>query len=148
MIGDQVIEISANGMRNYFRDELKDNPNTQKLGAYDPYNDTYVLSFTDVSQNVCDLSISRNVYEITGDTSSLSYYMFSIMSSSAWSINLVDIGDGTDWLSLMTPTGYGNQDITANIDTNNTKRDRSGRFVIQYCDRQAEIFTLTQYSNE
>jgi hypothetical protein len=147
MIGDQVIEISANGMRNYFRDELKDNPNTQKLGAYDPYNDTYVLSFTDVSQNVCDLSISRNVYEITGDTSGLSYYMFSIMSSSAWSITLVDIGYGTDWLSLMMYSGYGNQDITANIDTNNTESERSVSFVIEYCDNQTKTFTLTQYSN-
>jgi len=147
MIGDQVIEISANGMRNYFRDELKDNPNTQKLGAYDPYNDTYVLAFTDVSQNVCDLSISRNVYEITGDTSGLSYYMFSIMSSSAWSITLVDIGYGTDWLSLMMYSGYGNQDITANIDTNNTESERSVSFVIEYCDNQTKTFTLTQYSN-
>ena len=146
MIGDQVIEISANGMRNYFRDELKDNPNTQKLGTYDPYNDTYVLAFTDVSQNVCYLSISRDVYEITGDTSGFAYYMFSIMSSSSWTITLVDIGDGIDWLSLMIYSGYGNQDITANIDTNN-KETRSVSFVIEYCDGQTKTFTLTQYSN-
>lgn len=49
MSGDQVIEISANGMQNYFRDEMKDNPNTQKLGMYDPYNNTYVLSFSNQS---------------------------------------------------------------------------------------------------
>lgn len=147
MAGDQIVEISANGMKNYFRDELKNNPNTQKLGIYDPYNETYVLAFTDIKQDICDLSISRDSYEISGDTSSLAYYMFSIMSSSVWSISLIDTGDGTDWLSLAITSGYGNQDITANIDTNNDEKTRSVDFEIRYCDGGIKTFTLTQASN-
>ncbi|QDP58579.1 MAG: putative structural protein [Prokaryotic dsDNA virus sp.] len=41
---EQLIVISDAGMRSWFRDLFKDNFNTQKLGAYDPYMNEYVLS--------------------------------------------------------------------------------------------------------
>ena len=143
MLGDQVVEISANGMRNYFRDELKDNPNTQKLGAYDPYNDTYVLNFTDIEQGVCVLELSRDSYTMDPYPSA-NEFMFNIESNSYWSIELEDIGDGTDWVEILINSGYGSQDIYANVGGNDGNYERSVNFVITYCNGSTKTFTLTQ----
>jgi hypothetical protein len=141
MTGDQVVEISANGMQNYFRDEMKDSPNTQKLGVFDPYNSTYVLSFTDEKQGSCDLSISPTSREIKKDSDNL--FMFSISSNDFWVVSLVDDGFGTDWLSIGIDSGYGSQDITASVDQN-LSVDRSVIFRVTYCDGETVDFILTQ----
>lgn len=44
---DQLIVVSENGMRTWFRDEFIDKFNTQKIGGYDPYMNEYVLSIND-----------------------------------------------------------------------------------------------------
>ena len=41
--GESLTVISESGMRSWFRDEFYDNLNNQKLGAFDPYMDEYVL---------------------------------------------------------------------------------------------------------
>ena len=146
MAGDQVIEISANGMKNYFRDELKDNPNTQKLGTYDPYNETYVLSFTDVRQGVCQLSISQANRTLTWNTDGNSYFMFSIMSNTYWTITLDGIDTG--WANILVDSGYGDQDIYAYIDSNDSESSRYVDFIIEYCDGSTETFRLFQNGTE
>ena len=42
--GEQLTVISEIGMRSWFRDLFIGSPNTQKLGAFDPYMNEYVLS--------------------------------------------------------------------------------------------------------
>jgi hypothetical protein len=147
MTGDQVVEISANGMKNYFRDELKDNPNTQKLGVYDPYNETYVLAFTDVRQGTCELSISQSTLTLAWNTFGFPFNMFSIMSSTFWTVTLQDTGDGTNWLTLNVASGYGDQDIISDVDSNDSVNPRSVDFVVEYCDGETITFTLTQEGN-
>lgn len=147
MSGDQVVEISANGMKNYFRDELKDNPNTQKLGTYDPYNDTYVLSFTDVRQGSCELSISQSTLTTVWFTNGFPINMFSITSNTFWSVSLQDTGDGTNWLTLNSTGGYGDQNIISNVNANDNASSRSVDFVVEYCDGETITFTLTQEGN-
>lgn len=44
---DQLVVISEMGMRAYFRDAFIESLNTQKLGAYDPYLNKYVLSINE-----------------------------------------------------------------------------------------------------
>jgi hypothetical protein len=145
MVGDQVVEISANGMRNYFRDELKASPKTQKLGTYDPYNDTYVFSFTDVKHGVCNLSINPLSKIIGANTiSGFGYYMFSIQSDTYWTISLINLGDGTSWVNLPITSGYGDQDITAEVDANGTDIKREVGIQVSYCDDQYINFTLFQ----
>jgi hypothetical protein len=41
---EQLTIVSGLGMSSWFRNLFLDNPNTQKLGAYDPYSKEYVLS--------------------------------------------------------------------------------------------------------
>ena len=45
---EQLTVISEVGMRGWFRDLFQDSFNTQKLGAYDPYMNEYVLSSNDI----------------------------------------------------------------------------------------------------
>lgn len=44
---EQLRVISSFGMRSWFRDRFIENNTNIKLGAYDPYMDEYVLTFTD-----------------------------------------------------------------------------------------------------
>ena len=45
---DQLIVISEQSMRSWFRDTFNEAFNTQKLGGFDPYMDEYVLSSNDI----------------------------------------------------------------------------------------------------
>ena len=47
--GNGITEISNSGMRRYFKDEFKDALFIKKVGAFDPYQDQYVLSVTNES---------------------------------------------------------------------------------------------------
>jgi hypothetical protein len=136
MTGDQVVEISANGMKNYFRDELKDNPNTQKLGVYDPYNQTYVLAFTDVEQGACDLEINPTLKATTGTAKTL--LLFSISSNSSWVLS-----SNQEWLTLSVLSGYGDDTIYGTVDENEGSF-RSAIVTVTYCLGEQKQFTLLQ----
>jgi hypothetical protein len=136
MTGDQVVEISANGMKNYFRDELKDNPNTQKLGVYDPYNQTYVLAFTDVEQGACDLEINPTLKATTGTAKTL--LLFSISSNSSWVLS-----SNQEWLTLSVLSGYGDDTIYGTVDENEGSF-RSAIVTVTYCSGEQKQFTLLQ----
>jgi hypothetical protein len=45
--GDQLVVISEQNMRTWFRDTFNDSFNNQKLGGFDPYMNEYVLSIND-----------------------------------------------------------------------------------------------------
>jgi hypothetical protein len=147
MTGDEVVEISGNGMKNYFRDEFKDTPNTQKLGMYDPFNNTYVLALTDVRQGSCSMSIVPSQRTLDWETNGDSYLMFSISSNTYWTISLQDNGYGTEWINLQITSGYGDQDIYAYVDSDLYEIERSVLFVVNYCDDSSQTFTLIQVNN-
>jgi hypothetical protein len=139
---DQIFEISSNGMKDYFRDLMRDNPTTQKLGAYDPHNHLYVLSNTNQRVLPCELSISRDSLKVPKDN--LGYNLFSINTDSDWTISTVDTGDGTSWISDFATSGSGSQTIFAQVAANNTASNREVDLVVTYCDGLTETFTLTQ----
>ena len=64
--GDQLTVISESGMRSWFRDEFYGNLNNQKLGAYDPYMDEYVLAMNQIPVPIpaqitpCGSQVSKN----------------------------------------------------------------------------------------
>ena len=109
MIGNEIIEISDSGMKNYFRDKMKDNPNNQKLGCFDPFNNQYTLSFTNQNINPCYLSISPKIYS-TSYTAKSSLYLFSIVSNSSWTLTISNL-----FLTINTISGFGNQDIWGSV---------------------------------
>jgi hypothetical protein len=138
MIGNEIIEISDSGMKNYFRDKMKDNPNNQKLGCFDPFNNQYTLSFTNQNINPCYLSISPKIYS-TSYTAKSSLYLFSIVSNSSWTLTISNL-----FLTINTISGFGNQDIWGSVTENPTDLFRTSIVTINYCDGESQTFTLIQ----
>lgn len=140
--GDQIIEISNTGMSDYFRDLMNANPNTEKLGAYDPHNKMYILTSSDQQVIPCQLSISKTALTVPKDA--VGFLAFSIVTDLDWTISLVDLGSGTSWVTDYTSSGYGSQNIYAQVALNNTLSNRTVKFVVTYCDGLTQEFILTQ----
>ena len=143
MVGEQILEISSLGMTDYFRDLMKDNPNTQKLGAYDPHNNMYVLASNDQRSIPCVLTIAPKKRSVPKD-GPLGYFMFTITTDVSWTITLVNTGYGTSWVTDYPTSGNGSQDVYATIAQNATVNNRTVEFEVEYCDGLTETFTLTQ----
>jgi hypothetical protein len=144
IVGNQgVMEISSKGMRNYLRDLLTDNIYFQKIGAYDPYYNMYTLTTNEVKNTPCLLSISRNDAVFSNNGTVVSISLFAITSNSDWSLQLIDMGFGTNWVILNTMSGNGNANITANPSIFNNGLPRSMQVRINYCGVY-QIFTLTE----
>jgi len=135
MIGNQgIMEISSRGMRNYFRDTLTSNINTQKIGAYDPYYNMYSLTTNETSNRKCILSLSKLSTTFSnkrGTTSKI--FLFNILSIESWTIELIDNGFGTDWLVLNFNSGTGAQNITAYPQNISNSLPRNMTVRVSYC---------------
>lgn len=99
---DQLAVISESGMSTWFRDLFNQDFNTQKLGAYDPYLDEYVLSSNNVEIPTVSSCLSCgmtqefnidstfrycvNVGELVGDVN-ITYNVISIEPSATFQIN-------------------------------------------------------------
>lgn len=138
MIGDEVDEISDSGMRNYFRDMMKDNPNTQKLGCFDPFNNTYVIAFNNENVVPCLLQIVPTRFSTNALPKGL--LLFTIISNGSWSISY-----SSDWLTIPLTSGFGNQDIFGVVTENETEEIRTENITINYCNEGSSLeFILTQ----
>jgi hypothetical protein len=151
MIGNSLSEISGVGMRNYFRDMFLSNPNTRKIGGYDPYTNHYILTSREESAVPCSLRLSRtsavkpSTEPIRALFGSESYNkMFTIFTDTAWTISLNDIGFGTAWVTGFATSGVGGQSINAEMTDNTSGVTRSVQFVVEYCGGATEVFTLYQ----
>jgi hypothetical protein len=142
LAGNQFGITSEAGMKDYFRDIMRDNPFTQKIGCYDPHNHTYVLSFNNQRTVPCDLELSRDL--LTVPSNSAGYFLFAIDSDVNWTVAVQDTGDGTNWVADYPTAGNGSQTITGSVSQNLTSSTRSVNFVVSYCNGQTKVFTLIQ----
>lgn len=140
--GDDLQEINI-GMADYFRDLMRTYPNAQKIGAYDPHNRMYVLAANDINVKPCKLTLSRYSLLVANTGSYTPLDLFDIISDSAWTLSVVSTGFGTNWVSISSLSGYGNQSISSNIAPNSTGTNRTVNFVVTYCG-YTQTFTLTQ----
>ena len=76
--GNQIKEITQ-GMKDFFRDLMRDGPNKQKLGAYDPHQNHYVLASNDNSSIPCKLSLSRDSLSISKISMTVLSFLFTII---------------------------------------------------------------------
>jgi hypothetical protein len=132
-------------MSDYFRDMMLDSSNYAKLGAYDPYNHTYVISSTNRRNTPCDIVINPKKGNYNYNTNGDLFFLFAISGTSAWTVNVVNNGFGTNWVELPAycQSGVGSQDIFARIQNNFTNASRSVKFVVSYCSSTIE-YVLTQ----
>jgi hypothetical protein len=135
MMNEQnIIEISSNGMKNAFRDILTTNVNTQKIGAYDPYHKMYTLTTNGESNEPCYLNISSLSTNLAWDGfQQYNIELFDISSNSGWTIQLIDTGHGTDWLTLNFYSGTGNSSIMGNVSIISGVLPRNMIVRVSYC---------------
>ena len=145
MRGDQVMEISRMGMADYFRDELRSTPNYAKLGAYDPHNHNYVIATTNRRNTPCDIVINPLSSSVPFNTQGELEFMFSISGTTNWTIGLIDLGSGTNWVELppYCLAGSGAQDIYARVQNNLTTSPRTVKFRVYFCTQYVD-YILTQ----
>jgi hypothetical protein len=141
--GDNVTEIN-NGMKDYFRDLMRLNPNQQKLGAYDPHQNHYVLSANNRYSLPCDLVLKPSSLTVRGGPFPFSLTLFTIVTNSSWSITAVNLGYGTNWLVFNPTSGYGTTNISGQVAVNNTLGNRVIGLLVTYCNGKTQQFTLTQ----
>lgn len=141
--GDNVTEIN-NGMKDYFRDLMRLNPNQQKLGAYDPHQNHYVLSANNRYSLPCDLVLKPSSLTVRGGPFPFSLTLFTIVTNSSWSITAVNLGYGTNWLVFNPTSGYGTTNISGQVAVNNTIGNRVIGLLVTYCNGKTQQFTLTQ----
>lgn len=139
----QIDEISSYGLNDYFRDLMKDNPTTQKIGAYDPFDNMYVLSTNNQSVVPCVLTLSRDSLNVT-KVGPVGYIMFNINTILDWTLSLEDMGYGTSWVTDYPTEGTGSQNVTSTVNQNLTAANRTVKFVVEYCDGLTAEFILTQ----
>lgn len=142
MSDNQLVEISDTGMKDYFIDLLRDYPNTQKLGAYDPNNQLYTLSNNNITILGCTLALSRTQWSV-GKPGGNNFNLFTIITDVNWSLALVDNGFGTNWVTGFQTSGYQSSDILADVAVNNSGVVRSVIFRVTYCGKTVD-FTLIQ----
>lgn len=146
MTGDnQIVPISYYGMMDHFRDVMSSQPNQQKLGGYDPFNNRYVLSYNETSILKCKLILSKYAQTLPSNASLTSTVWFTIVSDSAWTIAKVSTGSGTTWASIYpTTSGFGTTDVYGSVLENASGANRSMNIVVTYCNGQTQTFVLTQ----
>ena len=150
-----IFPISENGMKAHFRDLMRDNPNTQKLGVYDPHNNHYILASNEDTSIPCSLDIDRTSkdYPASGNTGlevvSDTRPDFTITTTTSWSIDIA-YSSGTGWVTVdagnFPVTGYGDKDFFLGVGDNNTGAARTATITITYCNGLTKVFTVKQGS--
>jgi hypothetical protein len=140
----------VNGMSDYFRDLFMNNPDTMKIGIYDPFHDDYILCHNDRSSNPCRLSINRSwgTYSSYGKLTGAEFVStsdadFIISSNTEWSLS-VSYSSGNGWVTGFPVDGSGDQEVFLGISDNNTGLNRSAVITITYCGGLTTTYTIYQ----
>jgi hypothetical protein len=131
-----LFEISSNGMKNWFKANL--DPETQKLGMFDPYFEHYVLANNDQDVQYCIFDVSPQVrnFTMSAQTNQLA---FNITSNSEWYIEV----PANNWLTLSTL--YGNDNAVIKYSAlANVGYPRSVIVVVRGCNNQTFNVLFTQ----
>jgi hypothetical protein len=92
-------EISSQGMKNWFKVNLK--VNTQKLGIFDPYFEHYILASNNTSIEYCIFNVNDDSVSFAKEAQT-NVYAFTVNSNNEWYITV----PANDWLTFNTL--YGN----------------------------------------
>ena len=137
MVGNNIQEISMQGMRDWFKDLFIAGINRQKIGTFDPYNQMYVLASNDDTASPCELTVTPS--SLTVDKAGQTKNIFDIQSNSGWVITNIPA-----WMTVSPSSGTGNQDVEADIAANNTGVPRTATLTITASCGVVRTFTITQ----
>ncbi len=115
---EQLSVVSQSGMRSYFRDLFNAKFNTQKLGAYDPYMDEYVVSSNENRLPIetacvnCDISQTINL-AAAGDTSEFCVNLGGVIGDVVIEWSTPSLGPGTGVTTFSINANYNGTDYPA-----------------------------------
>lgn len=135
--GNDLGEISIQGMKDWFRDLFITGTNKQKIGVLDPYSQMYVLTTNDNTSSPCQLSVSPT--SVTVDKSAQTTNIFDIFSNSGWVITGIPA-----WMTVSPSSGTGDQDVMADIAANTTGATRTATLTITASCGNVVTVTITQ----
>jgi hypothetical protein len=137
--GNDLGEISIQGMKDWFRDLFISGTNKQKIGVLDPYSQMYVLTSNDITSSPCQLSISPLSVTLPNQVLTNPVNIFDIQSNSGWVITGMPV-----WMTVSPSSGTGDQDVMADIAVNNTLVTRSAVLTITASCGNVVTFTVIQ----
>jgi hypothetical protein len=125
-LGDNgLFEISSQGMKNWFKTNLK--VNTQKLGIFDPYFEHYILASNNISVDSCIFNVNDDSVSIANGVQT-NVYAFTIISNNEWYITVPT----NNWITFNTL--YGNDTTLIYYTTTaNTGNPRSLTVTVTGC---------------
>ena len=135
--GNDLGEISIQGMKDWFRDLFIAGTNKQKIGVLDPYSQMYVLTSNDNTSSPCQLSVSP--ISVTVDKSAQATNIFDISSNSGWVITGIPV-----WMTVAPSSGTGDQDVMADIAANTTGSSRTATLTITASCGNVVTVNITQ----
>jgi hypothetical protein len=148
--GQGMVEVSSQGMKDYFKDMFITYPRTQKLGAFDPFKQQYVLAETN-TELPCIFNVIVKPNENLGNPfnvgSQSTIICAEIEASGNWTVSLVDTGDGNNWVLINNVagtvlSGTGNAKICFHYLSNNTLSNRSLRIDFSGCSKTVSYTSL------
>lgn len=148
--GQGMVEVSSQGMKDYFKDMFITYPRTQKLGAFDPFKQQYVLAETN-TELPCIFNVIVKPNENLGNPfnvgSQSTIICAEIEASGNWTVSLVDTGDGNNWVLInniagTVLSGTGNAKICFHYLSNNTLSNRSLRIDFSGCSKTVSYTSL------
>jgi hypothetical protein len=151
MIGDEIQKpISDQGMKDYFRDLFRNNPNTRKLGAYDPRKNHYVLASNEDTSKPCflDLVVFQSEFPASSNTG-IEYIPLptlphlAVVSNTDWTTSIV-YSAGSGWVTGIPSSGFGDENIYIGLGDNDAPRTATVTFT--YCDGLTADYVITQGS--
>jgi hypothetical protein len=135
--GNDLGEISIQGMKDFFRDLFIAGTNKQKIGVLDPYSQMYVLTSNDSTSVPCQLSVSP--ISVTVDNTAQTSNIFDISSNSGWVITGIPV-----WMTVSPSSGTGDQDVTASFTLNSTLASRTATLTITASCGNVVTVAITQ----
>jgi len=137
--GNDLGEISMQGMKDWFRDLFITGTNKQKIGVLDPYSQMYVLTSNDNTSSPCQLSVSPT--SVTVDRTAQTANIFDISSNSGWVITGIPV-----WMTVSPSSGTGDQDVRADFAANSTGSTRTATLTITASCGNVVTVVVTQTS--
>ena len=144
-----IVPISDLGMRSYFRDLMKDNSDTQKIGVFDPSNQTYVLASNEETSRPCTLTLNASGDDypsnIINEVGVVGKYEadFVVFSNTTWTAAIA-YSAGSDWVTGWPATGHGDQAVDLQVANNTTGSVRTATITFTFCGSQTVTYVVTQ----
>jgi hypothetical protein len=153
MIGDEIQKpLSDQGMKDYFRDLFRNDPNTRKLGAYDPRKNHYVLASNNVNSSPCflDIVVFQSEFSSSGNIGIEilnTLPQIAIVSNSDWTTSIV-YSAGSGWVTGIPTSGFGDQNIHVGVGDNQSGSTRTATVTFTYCGGLTTDYVITQGAGE